>query len=98
MNLNRREFIRKNAITGLGLVIAPSILHAGFQPAEKVRLGFIGMGGRGSWLMNLALQRDDVLIKAVCDIKEEAVKEAQKTVEEAGSKNLKGTLMGSMPS
>jgi predicted dehydrogenase len=90
MNLNRREFIRKNAITGLGLVIAPSILHAGFQPAEKVRLGFIGMGGRGSWLMNLALQRDDVLIKAVCDIKEEAVKEAQKTVEEAGQPKPEG--------
>jgi predicted dehydrogenase len=84
MNLNRREFIKKNTIAGLGLAMSPSILHAALPPEEKVRLGFIGMGGRGTWLMNLALKRNDVLINAVCDMKEEAVKNAQILVEEAG--------------
>ena len=84
MNLNRREFIRKNAITGLGLVLAPSILRAGFPQAEKVRLGFIGVGGRGTDLLGLALEREDVVIKAVCDIKDTAVINAQKLVEKAG--------------
>jgi len=90
MNLNRREFIRKNTIAGLGLAFAPSILNAGFLPAEKIRLGFIGVGGRGTWLMDLALKSNDVIVKAVCDIKQEAVLNAQKLVEEAGQPKPEG--------
>ena len=90
MNINRREFIRKNTIAGLGLAFAPSILNAGFMPAEKVRLGFIGVGGRGTDLMNLALNSNDVIVKAICDIKPEAVLNAQKLVEEAGQPKPEG--------
>jgi len=84
MNLNRREFIKKNTIAGIGLAMAPSFLHAAIPSEEKIRLGFIGMGGRGTDLLGLALERNDVVIKAVCDIKETAVMNAQKLVEEAG--------------
>ncbi len=84
MNLNRREFIKKNTIAGIGLAMAPSFLHAAVPSEEKIRLGFIGMGGRGTDLLGLALERNDVVIKAVCDIKETAVMNAQKLVEEAG--------------
>jgi predicted dehydrogenase len=94
MNLNRREFIKKNTIAGIGLAFAPSILHASLRPSEKIRLGFIGVGGRGTWLMNLALKRDDVIVKAVCDIKEEAVLNAQKLVEEAGQPKPEGYTKG----
>ena len=90
MNINRREFIRKNTIAGLGLAFAPAILNAGFMPAEKVRLGFIGVGGRGTDLMNLALNSNDVIVKAICDIKPEAVLNAQKLVEEAGQPKPEG--------
>jgi predicted dehydrogenase len=84
MTLDRRDFIRKNALAGLGLAITPSIIR-GFASAQgKVRLGFIGMGGRGTDLMGIALNSNKVLVKAVCDIKESAVKNAQKLVEEAG--------------
>jgi predicted dehydrogenase len=84
MNLNRREFIKKNTIAGIGLAMAPSFLHAAIPSEEKIRLGFIGMGGRGTDLLGLALERNDVVIKAVCDIKDVAVMNAQKLVEEAG--------------
>jgi predicted dehydrogenase len=84
MELNRREFIKKNAIAGIGLAMAPSLLHAMVPPEGKIRLGFIGVGGRGTDLLGLALERDDVVIKAVCDIKDTAVMNAQKLVEEAG--------------
>jgi len=60
MNLNRRDFIKKNTIAGLGLAVAPSILRTNLPANGKVRLGFIGMGGRGTWLLRLALSRDDV--------------------------------------
>ncbi len=105
MSVKRREFIRRNAMAGLGLSIAPGLLgtanimgipaepvlkpstgpvrNSG-RPLEKVRLGFIGMGGRGSWLLKLALQRDDTSITAVCDIKEEATSRSIRMVEDAG--------------
>jgi len=84
MNLNRREFIKKNTIAGIGLAMAPSFLRAAVPSEEKIRLGFIGMGGRGTDLLGLVLERKDVVIKAVCDIKDVAVRNAQKLVEDAG--------------
>jgi predicted dehydrogenase len=84
MDLNRRDFIKKNTLAGLGLAMAPSILNGMVISEKKVRLGFIGVGGRGTDLLGLALERDDVVIKAVCDIKETAVMNAQELVEKAG--------------
>jgi predicted dehydrogenase len=84
MNLNRRDFIKKNTIAGLGLAIAPSILNTGIPVREKVRLGFIGMGGRGTWLLSLALNNNDVEVNAVCDIKDEAANNAARLVKDSG--------------
>ncbi len=86
MNLNRRDFIKKNTITGLGLAIAPSILNTSIPVREKVRLGFIGVGGRGTWLLRLALNNNDVEVNAVCDIKDEAANNAAKLVVDSGRK------------
>jgi predicted dehydrogenase len=90
MNLDRREFIKKNTIAGIGLAMAPTFLHAAVPAEEKIRLGFIGVGGRGTDLLGLALERKDVVIKAVCDIKITAVMNAQKLVEEAGQPKPEG--------
>jgi predicted dehydrogenase len=106
MKVNRRDFIRKNAMAGVGLSLAPGLmgtnglmgttglmgLHETSDPLrsgharEKARLGFIGMGGRGTWLLNLAINRDDTEIIAVCDIKEEATAGSVSMVTEAGKK------------
>jgi predicted dehydrogenase len=53
---------------------------------DKLRLGFIGMGGRGSWLLGLALRRDDTEIKALCDIVPEKAQRAAEAVNAAGHK------------
>ncbi|MBA7561024.1 Alpha-N-acetylgalactosaminidase [subsurface metagenome] len=92
MTVNRRDFIRQNAVTGLGLAITPGLMGAaravGAGPSRKVmkkaRLGFIGMGSRGTSLMNLALEREDTEIIAVCDIKEEATSRSVKMIEDTG--------------
>jgi len=84
MDLNRRDFIKKNTLAGLGIAIIPSGFRNPFPALENIRLGFIGMGGRGSWLLRLALERNDVLVPAVCDIKEDAAARAQEMVKEAG--------------
>ena len=49
-------------------------------PLDKVRVGFIGVGSRGSSLLGNLLDVDRVEIKAVCDVVSDRVKSAQKRV------------------
>ncbi len=71
--MNRREFV-KNTATGIaGLTILPSgLLFA--KNADKVRLGYIGVGLRGRNHIGEGLLRDDVEIVAICDIQESSLK------------------------
>src|SRR5687767_1017387 len=39
-----------------------------------VRIGYVGIGGRGSWAVNRMTNIKDVEIKALCDVREAAVK------------------------
>ncbi|MEE9133138.1 MAG: Gfo/Idh/MocA family oxidoreductase, partial [Gemmatimonadota bacterium] len=57
---------------------------------KKVKLGILGVGLRGTWHLRLCLQRDDVEVKAVCDIVPEKVERARQIVDEAGGKKPKG--------
>ena len=49
-------------------------------PLSKVRIGFIGMGGRGMSLLGNLLDLDRVEIRAVCDIVPDRVQRAQERV------------------
>jgi predicted dehydrogenase len=51
--------------------------------SEKVRLGFIGVGDRGTGLLKVALQYPQVQVPVICDIAPGAVKRAQDLVEKA---------------
>lgn len=51
-----------------------------FPPMDKVRIGFIGVGSRGSSLLGNLLDVDGVEIKAVCDLVPDRVKSAQQRV------------------
>ncbi|MGB5304477.1 MAG: Gfo/Idh/MocA family oxidoreductase [Gemmatimonadota bacterium] len=84
--LDRRDFVKAGAGTALGMSLAPGALLGRDRgvPADKLRLGFIGVGGRGSWLLGLAARRDDTEIKAVCDIVPEKARRAADAVTEAG--------------
>jgi hypothetical protein len=55
-----------------------------FEAKERVRLGIIGVGGRGSSLLRDLLVVDNVDIKAICDLVPEKVEHAQKAVTDAG--------------
>jgi len=68
---NRREFLctSTTAAAGLGLLGVPairSVLGAG----ERVRVGFIGVGNRGTQLLQGFMQQKDVEIAALCDVYE----------------------------
>ncbi len=67
---SRRKFIKKSAIVGAGITILPNLTY-GFtnnHNKEKLRVGLIGVGLRGTNHLNNLLLRDDVAIMAICDI------------------------------
>lgn len=53
-------------------------------PLPTVRIGYVGIGSRGSTALKRMTKIKGVEIKALCDIKEEAVKKGQKILKEAG--------------
>lgn len=53
---------------------------------ERVRIGFVGVGGMGTWHVTNLLKVEGVEIKAVCDIREEHARRAADMVEKAGQK------------
>ena len=81
--LPRRDFIRATALTGLGIAMTPGLAF-GQNKNDKVRIAFIGVGGRGrSHLRNL-LNREDVIVPAICDIDPEAIQKSQAMLDQAG--------------
>ena len=71
--MDRRQFVWNTAVGLAGLTILPSGLLFG-KNADKVRLGYIGVGLRGRNHIGEGLLRDDVEIVAICDIQESSLK------------------------
>jgi predicted dehydrogenase len=65
-----------------------------FEARERVRLGIIGVGGRGTNLLENLLAVDNVDIKAICDLVPDKVAHAQKMVTDAGQPEPKGFSKG----
>ena len=72
---NRRKFIKQSVLSTAGLSIGNQVFSAPFSQKvlgsnNKIRVGFIGLGNRGSQLLNWFMQNDDVEIAAFCDVYE----------------------------
>jgi len=65
---SRRNFIKKTAIMGTGIAAMPSMTFAHQRSQEKLKVGLIGVGLRGTNHLQNVLLRDDVLVTAICDI------------------------------
>lgn len=91
----RRTFIKNSLLAGAGLFLTtPASSHISLASAEyPVRLGFVGVGARGTSMLRVALIQG-VKVTAVCDIIEERVARAQRIVEEAGQPKPKGYSLG----
>lgn len=86
----RRDFLKK-----AGLLVASSALpFSSFSNDYPVRIGFVGVGGRGMGMLNVALSIPGVQIVAVCDIVGERVERAQRLVEKAGQPKPQGYSRG----
>ncbi len=102
---DRREFLKLGALAGVG-VLAGELLadqpapeaqrgpapQSPFRtpPMERVRIGFVGVGGMGSNHIHQLLKVPGAEIAAVCDIVPEKVKRAQDAVEQAGQPRPEG--------
>jgi len=83
VHVSRRQFL-KTAVQVGALLAAPRVVSAAVlgrggdvAPSERITLGGIGIGGRGSYDLGCFLEEPDVRFVAVCDVKaarREAVK------------------------
>ncbi len=73
--LTRRQFLSRGAATAACAVAAPWIIPASalgrdgtVAPSERIVMGGIGLGGRGSYDLGALLEQKDVQVVAVCDL------------------------------
>jgi Oxidoreductase family, NAD-binding Rossmann fold len=74
--------------------VAPTMIGVPFEARERVKMGIIGVGGRGTSLLHDLLGVDNVEIKAICDLVPEKVEHAQKSVTDAGQAKPAGFSKG----
>ncbi|MGQ9620173.1 MAG: Gfo/Idh/MocA family protein [Bacteroidales bacterium] len=71
----RRQFIARTTLATAGVALGGRVLTASNYSRieganEKIRMGFIGLGNRGSQLLRLFMSNPDVEIAAFCDVYE----------------------------
>jgi hypothetical protein len=75
--LSRRSFLRATAQAG-AMLAAPQVIPAAVlgrdgavAPSERIVLGAIGIGNRGTYVLGCFLQEPDVHFVAICDVRSE---------------------------
>ena len=88
---SRRNFIKKSMVAGAGITIVPSLSfgQTNAKKRDKLKMAFIGVGGRGRAHVKNALLRDDVIVTAIGDIDPSAVEKTLKLVKKEGGEKPK---------
>ncbi|HZX89387.1 MAG TPA: gfo/Idh/MocA family oxidoreductase, partial [Rudaea sp.] len=81
--MKRREFITAAAATA-ALALPLGGFGKSRRPGDKLKLGIIGTGLRGQNHLQNLLQRDDVVVTAICDIEQFMLDSALKDIAAAG--------------
>lgn len=71
----RRSFITKSMLTTAGISVGLNTFSSVqtsriFGSNDKIRMGFIGVGNRGSQLLRMFMNYEDVEVAALCDVYE----------------------------
>lgn len=76
----RRMFVQV-AAAGLGLTAASYRALGGVAPSDRIRMGFIGLGGMGTGRLHQFMEHEDVAAVAVCDLDQKHLERAVAAVE-----------------
>ena len=87
LSTTRREFLKSSAAVAAAAFAAPALvpssvlgLDGGTSPSERIRMGFIGLGGQGTghllggawtYVPGGYIAREDVQVLGVCDVRKE---------------------------
>ncbi len=106
--ISRRDFIRTSASAGAGIALGGMFTRSAVQqkltdpppplriapPMEKVRIGFVGVGGMGTAHVGNLLRIEGAELRAVCDIVEWKVERIQAMCVAAGKPKPEGYTRG----
>lgn len=93
--LDRRRFLERAAGIAATMASAGQVAQAyQAKPLDTVRLGFVGVGGRGSGHVRDVLRIPKVQLKAVCDINPTRVEAIQNWTQKAGQARPEGYSRG----
>ncbi len=82
---NRRDFMKITTAVAGGYVFSHLGMAQSYLNEEKsLRIGFVGVGDRGSYHLDAALGIEGVVVPAVCDIKDAHLYRAKRWVEDSG--------------
>ena len=93
--MNRRDLLRAASLASAGLAVAQaapqsaggkSVSGMAFEGKQNVRLGLIGVGGRGNSLLGEFSAIPEVQVNALCDVVPDKCLKAQARLEKAGKK------------
>jgi predicted dehydrogenase len=94
----RRQFARQ-VVEGLAVLGFPMIVPASvfgkmgaIPPSDRIRLGFIGMGAQGTYLIQSFLQESGTQVLAVCDVDSQKKSRARKIAEDFYSQKNGGNF------
>lgn len=92
--IKRRDFMRQAGKVAAGATLGVAVTQTACVSApkqyvqaeskspraagEKIRLAFIGVGGRGRNLLQRFMENPEIEVKVLCDVKKDAIAEAQK--------------------
>ena len=92
MAVSRRRFLERSIQGGFGVAAGVYGLSAGSKaaaPSDKIVVGMMGVGGRGTFLTELFASRPDVEIAYICDVDSRKFARAVKVVEDKQGKTPK---------
>ncbi len=81
--INRRDFIKTTATASAAATVMPTSLFSS-QANKQVKMGFMGTGMRGQWVLSLAAKYPEVDIPAICDIDDGMIESALRILKDAG--------------
>ncbi|QCX37513.1 Gfo/Idh/MocA family oxidoreductase [Aureibaculum algae] len=86
---SRRNFIKKTAIIGAGISVLPNMTYGFSLKKDKLKVALIGVGLRGTNHLNNLLQREDVIVTAICDIDPNRIKIAEEQIKKHNHPKVK---------